>query len=124
MESITSNEDLRIKQFWDGYFETIRLFRIPESTHPWYQKHVTAFIRYFPEIKLLNRQPEHIEQWLTQSGRNIELADWQFRQRVDALRLLYCHRLKVPWSRDFDWTYWSSGAMRLEKQGRKNRVAS
>ena len=25
MESITSSEDLRIKQFWDGYFETIRL---------------------------------------------------------------------------------------------------
>ena len=65
MESITSSEDPRIKQFWDGYFETIRLFHIPESAHPWYQKHVAAFIQYFPEIRLLNRKPEHIEQWLT-----------------------------------------------------------
>jgi site-specific recombinase XerD len=63
---------------------------------------------------LLNRKPEHVEQWLTQSGRNIELADWQFSQRVDALRLLYCLRLKAPWATDFDWSYWSSGAMRLE----------
>ena len=114
MESIISNEDLRIKQFWDAYFKTIRLFRIPESAHLWYQKHVATFIQFFPDIRLLNRKPEHIEQWLTVSGRNSELTDWQFRQRVDALRLLYCHQLKAPWSNDFDWSYWSSGAMRLE----------
>ncbi|MFT5221241.1 MAG: hypothetical protein ACI9LO_003029 [Planctomycetota bacterium] len=44
MESTTSIEDPRIKQFWDGYFETILLFRIPENSHAWYQKHVEAFI--------------------------------------------------------------------------------
>ncbi len=114
MESTTSCKNTRIKQFWDDCFETIRLFRIPESTHLWYQKHVETFIQFMPAIRLLNRTPEHIEQWLTQSWRNSELEDWQFRQRVDALRLLYCHRLKVPWANDFDWSYWSSGAMRLE----------
>ena len=114
MESTISTEDPRIKQFWDGYFETIQLFRVPENRHSWYQKHVEAFIRYLPAIRLLNRKPEHVEQWLTQTGRNPELTDWQFRQRVDALRLLYCHRLKAPWAGDFDWSYWSSGATRLE----------
>jgi integron integrase len=114
MDSTTPTEDPRIKQFWDGYFETILLFRIPENAHAWYQKHVEAFIQYLPTTRLLNRKPEHVEQWLTQTGRNAELLDWQFRQRVDALRLLYCHRLKAPWATDFDWSYWSSGAMRLE----------
>jgi integron integrase len=114
MESTTSIEDPRIKQFWDGYFETILLFRIPENSHAWYQKHVEAFIQYLPSTRLLNRKPEHVEQWLTHTGHNAELLDWQFRQRVDALRLLYCHRLKVPWATDFDWSYWSSGAIRLE----------
>ena len=114
MESTTSIENSRIRQFWDSYFEVLRLFRIPESNHIWYQKHVEAFIQFAPKVRLLNRNPEHTEQWLTQIGRNTELPDWKFRQRVDALRLLFCHRLKLPWANDFDWSYWSSGAMRLE----------
>ncbi len=115
MESTKSaEEDPRIKQFWEAYLETISLFRIPEKAHSWYQKHVESFIQYLPKVRLLNREPEHIEQWLTQIGRNTGLEDWQFRQQVDALRLLYCHRLKVPWATDFDWPYWSRGAMRLE----------
>ena len=114
MEPTASTEDPRIKQFWDDYIQTVQLFRIPENAHSWYQKHVEAFIQYLPAIRLLNRKPEHIEQWLTQTGRDTELEDWQFRQRVDALRLLYCHRLKAPWATGFDWPYWSSGAMRLE----------
>lgn len=69
-----STEDPRIKQFWDGYFETIRLFRIPENRHSWYQKHVESFIRYLPKVRLLDRKPEHIEQWLTQAGRNADVS--------------------------------------------------
>ncbi|MCP4235942.1 MAG: integron integrase [Aestuariibacter sp.] len=110
----SSDEDPRIKQFWHAYLETIQLFRIPEKAHPWYQKHVESFVQHLPGIRLLDRKPEHIEQWLNQVGRSKELDDWQFRQCVDALRLLYCHRLKVPWATGFDWAYWSSGAMRLE----------
>ena len=102
MESNTPTENLRIEQFWDGYFETIRLFRVPENAHSWYQKHVETFIQYLPDIRLINREPAHIEQWLNQVGRNVDLPDWQFRQRVDALGLLYCHRLKAPWAADLE----------------------
>ncbi len=45
MESTTSTEDPRIKQFRGDYFETIRLFRIPESTHPWYRKHLEHLVK-------------------------------------------------------------------------------
>ncbi len=109
-----SDEDPRIKQFWHAYAETIQLFRIPEKARLWYQKHVESFVQHSPGIRLLDRKSEHIEQWLNQVGRSKELDNWQFRQCVDALRLLYCHRLKVPCANDFDWSYWSSGAMRLE----------
>jgi integron integrase len=114
MAPAKSTKNPHVEQFWKDYFETIRLFRIPEKTFPWYQKHVESFIQFLPEIRLLNRSPEHIEQWFTHIGRISNLEDWQFRQRVDALRLLYCHRLKVTWASEFDWAYWLSGAMLLE----------
>ncbi len=55
-----SKEDPRIRQFWDAYLETIRLFRIPEKAHSWYQKRVESFIQHFPTVRLLNRKPERM----------------------------------------------------------------
>ncbi len=49
--------------------ETIQLFRIPLKAHPWYQKHVESFVQHLPGIRLLDRKPEHIEQWLNQVAR-------------------------------------------------------
>ncbi len=109
-----SIKDHLVEQFWDRYFTTIRLFRISEKTSPWYKKHVEAFIQFLPDIRLRDRKPEHIEQWLSQIGRSSNLEDWQFSQRSNALRLLYCHYLKITWANEFDWAYWMSGAMKLE----------
>jgi hypothetical protein len=36
-----------------------------------------------------------------------------FRQKVDALRLLFCHYLKVPWAKQIEWDHWLSGAKAL-----------
>ena len=114
MKPVTTTTNPQVEQFWKGYFTTLNLFRIPEGVHPWYRKHIEAFISFFPDTRLSHRNSEHIEQWLTHTGHNFKLGDWQFRQQVDALRLLFCHHLKLPWAADFDWPYWSSGAMRLE----------
>lgn len=46
-------------------------------------------------------------------ARNPQLGDWQFRQKVDALRLLFSHFLKAPWAADFDWEHWATGAQPL-----------
>jgi integron integrase len=114
MESSKLVENSKIEKFWVDYFTTLKLFRIPERSHIWYRKHIESFINYFPNIRLVNRNSEHVSQWLTFTGNNTKLADWQFRQQVDALRLLFSHFLKQAWATDFDWTYWLSGATRLE----------
>ena len=114
MKSTTLPINPQVEQFWEGYFTTLSLFRVPDSTFPWYRKHIEAFINFLPDTRLSQRNAEQVAQWLTHIGRNPKLTDWQFRQQVDALRLLSCHYLKLPWTADFDWAYWSSGAMRLE----------
>jgi integron integrase len=114
MDSTNLPKNQRVEQFWAGYFDILRLFRVVRSTHPWYRKHIEAFINDAADIRLIDRNSNHIEQWLMMVGRNTKLDNWQFRQQVDALRLLYCHYLKLPWANDFDWGYWSSAAVRLE----------
>ena len=57
MEAPVSPEDPRINQFWERYFETLRLFRVPDKSFPWYCKHIEAFIECTPDIPLIKRNP-------------------------------------------------------------------
>ena len=62
--------------------------------------HVQTFIDAFPDICLQEQYPRQREQWFEQLGDH-------------AQRLLFCHLLKVLWTADFDWDYWSAGAQTL-----------
>lgn len=88
---------------------------MPSRTIPWYRRHIEGFIADHPHIRLRAQKPETITLWLEGLGRNIHISDWQFRQKVHALKLLFFHLLKLPWGKDFDWERWSAGIKALEK---------
>ena len=113
MDTRNPSSDPRIEQFWTRYLEVLRLFRVPKRALPWYRKHVQGFIDDHPGVRLQEQTPEHLVQWFERLARNPLVGDWQFRQKVDALRLLFCHFLKTPWAVDFDWEQWLAGATPL-----------
>ena len=107
-------KEQQIAGFWQRYQEILQLFRIPEKARPWYRKHVEAFIKDSPDKRLLEHTAETMEKWLEAQSNITQLEDWQFRQRVDALRLIYAHLLKQDWAKSFDWQRWSAGSRHLE----------
>jgi integron integrase len=113
MSTNERTEDPRVTSFWTRYMDVLKLFRIPDKALPWYRRHVEGFVRDHPQIRLREHTPESVETWLQRQGSLPQLADWQFRQKVDALRLLFAHGLKLPWATDFDWQRWSAGAEAL-----------
>jgi integron integrase len=115
MSEISNNDpsDYKVEHFWKSYLSVIERFRIPEHSRPWYRKHVQEFIRAYPNIKLKEQSPKGIEHWLTRLGQNPNLTPWQYRQKVDALRLLFTHMLKSTWSKSFDWNHWYEAAQPL-----------
>lgn len=114
MESGEHQPDPRIGRFWTKYAEFLRQFRVPAKAVPWYRRHIEAFIADHPDVRLLSHSAESVERWLSKVGRDPNLTDWQFRQKVDALRILMGHSLRLPWCSAFDWDRWSSGAQSLE----------
>jgi len=102
-----------IDRFWAKYIGVLKLFRIPERSHPWYQKHIQEFVDEHPSIRLQDHTPESLQHFLEKLGRNEQIDDWLFRQKVDALRLLFCHLLRISWAKYFDWDLWSAGAKSL-----------
>ena len=105
--------DPRIDAFWKSYLQVLEKFRVPARALPWYQKHVQVFIARHSATRLREQTPEQVEAWLGELGRNTQTPPWRYRQQVDALRLLFCHFLRLPWSGSFDWDSWLEGGQQL-----------
>ena len=106
----------RVEQFWMNYAAVLKQFRIPRGAIPWYRKHIQGFIDDHPSVRLQSHTPESLQAWLEDIGRNPAIKDWQFRQKIDALRLLYAHFLKLDWALQFDWDGWAGNAQSLGKE--------
>ena len=113
MDTSKYASDPRVARFWERYIEILKLFRVPEKAHPWYRKHVEAFISQSPGIRLQAQTAENLQRWLSRSSLQANLTDWQLRQRADAVRLLFSRLLKLDWAKGFDWDYWMAPAQHL-----------
>ncbi|MCP3669795.1 MAG: integron integrase [Gammaproteobacteria bacterium] len=113
MGSIKQPSEAKVEKFWVRYIDVLKLFRIPERAIPWYRKHAQAFIDDHSGTRLQEHTTESLQLWLETLGRNDRIDDWVFRQKVDAMRLLFCHLLQLGWAKSFDWELWSAGAKSL-----------
>ena len=111
----TEPSNSKIDQFWQRYLSICQKFRVPEKALPWYRRHVQAFIDRYPGRRLQAQSAENLQAWLEELGRNNLLSEWQYRQKVDALRLLFCHMLRAQWALEFDWDHWAIASQQLEK---------
>jgi len=69
------------------------------------EQHIAAF----PDRKLVEQTPADVEQYLADLGKKTELKDWQFRQAVDAIRILF----ELAGSNGLDRSTGNSGGHRL-----------
>jgi hypothetical protein len=115
MDLAENTADPRVTGFWHQYMEILSIFRISEKSKHWYRRHIEQFITDHPDIRLRNHTAESLTKWLEHLASETRISDWQFCQKVDALRLLFSHMLKLSWSREFDWQHWSAGSTTLER---------
>jgi integron integrase len=65
-----------------------------------------------------HQSAERTQAYFDTLGRSAHLADWQFRQAVDAARILACDILAIPWAASFPWQSLSDQARSLEPDHR------
>ncbi len=110
----TPDADASVERFWDRYFEILRRFGVAARARPWYRRHVEAFIDAHRGLRLREHTAHSAQVWLERLGRE-EAPARQYRQKVDALRLLFAHVLKPAWAGGFDWNRWLIEARELER---------
>ncbi len=100
-------------RFWDKYILKTTSYNVPEGARRWYVKHAEDFIKDQSGRRLTTLTADDIENYLKKKGRNETLTDWQFRQLVDALRILFTDMVTPAWTNAFDWASWKDGAREL-----------
>ncbi len=100
-------------RFWDKYILKTTSYNVPEGARRWYVRHAEAFIKAQSGRRLSTLTAHDIENHLNEKGRSEKLTDWQFRQMVDALRILFTGVVSSAWADKFDWSGWKAGAREL-----------
>lgn len=105
-----------VRNFWDKYIQLLDKKGLNVKCRRWYAKRVEEYIRYYPDERLRRHTPHHVSRYFTEAGLQQGLADWQFQQIVDAIRILFCDLLALSWCDEVDWHYWSACSGRLTAQ--------
>ena len=100
-------------RFWDNYINILIEQEVKESVRRWYVKRVEQYIQRYPDERLRSHSPQHVVDFFTEMGREGKLSDWQFRQSVDAIRILFCCLLRSELGSSVDWEYWLKASKRL-----------
>lgn len=105
----------KARKFWDRYINLLHKQGVKPPADRWHVLRAEQFIKAFPDLKLSGHTPESVSGYLEKAGRAPALKDWQFRQTVVAIRILFSI-VKPEWLAGFDWDFWLDSSRELEPQ--------
>lgn len=80
----------------------------------WYMRRAQAFMRYAGSTDPRGLERDRVERYFAEAGRQDSLANWQFRQIVDAVRILVEDVAGHDWAGEVDWPFWYDSAREVD----------
>ena len=99
---------------WDQYVDLLIRKGVPEKARRWYVARVEAFLKEVRPDSLSRLTEEQITGFFQKASSRGELAEWQFRQLVDAMQLLIVDLAQAPVGKAIDWDYWKEAGKPLD----------
>ena len=106
--------DHSIAHFWDKYIEKTKSYGIKDKAVRWHVKHAENYIKAHSDIRLVEHSAEQIDQYFQEKSRSYRLSDWQFKQLITAIKILFIEMTNLQWAREYDWEDWIVKAEMLE----------
>lgn len=100
-------------RFRDKFIDKTTSYNIKREVARWYVRHAESYIKSHQQ-RLASHSTLDVENYLTEKGRNRRLHDWQYRQIVLALKILFTDMVNVSWGNAFPWDEWSEAAQQLK----------
>ena len=108
------NKSFAVESFWKRYIEQLERRGVKPALRRWYVRRVEEYIKANTGAPLRSHTMDVVTGYLESVGRIGRLADWQFRQVVHAIQILFCDLLEVAWGDTVDWQFWMESAKGLD----------
>ena len=97
-------------KFWGKYIEKTRSYSSDPRVQRAYVLCAEDYIKFHLYLDLHTHTPKLITDYLNVKGRNPRLKDWQFKQIVISLKILFMDVFELAWATHFPWNSWLSSA--------------
>ena len=84
-QRISSPDSEQARAFWARFRTVAVRHGVPPKAVVWLERRIRQCIDAFAEVRLKDRTPEHVKSYLLRLISSGELADWQYRQAVEAI---------------------------------------
>ncbi len=105
--------DKSVSRFWDNFIYKTKAYSIKADMARWYVRHAEQYIKAHKDRKLAQHKVSDIEKYLKEKGRIKQLKDWQYKQIVISLKILFVELVQAPWATKFPWDEWADMAQSL-----------
>ena len=102
-----------VERFWEKYINKTKTYKVPDKSVRWYVRRAEEYIKAHSSLRLTQHSPYQVEAFLQDLGRNNRISDWQFKQAVEAIRILFVDMVKPSWANSFQWDFWKESATQL-----------
>jgi integrase-like protein len=99
---------------WDEYIKTLINKGVKPTVARWYVIRAEHFLKAFPEKNLKQITVQNVNDYFLEIGRSKHLSDWQFRQIIDSVRMLFPYST-TNMENEVDWDYWLSSSKSLNE---------
>lgn len=103
-----------VSRFWDKFSIKSKKYGVKDDAIIWMVRHAEGYINHLPNDKLAQHSSESVTQYLKNKYRNPLLLDWQFRQILLAIKILFTEMVQVDWSNNYAWEYWEAKSKSLK----------
>jgi hypothetical protein len=79
----------KVQSLWHRYAQKVYESVIKLASDRWMARWVGQYIAAFSDLRLAEQSPAEVERYLKDLGQRPELKEWQFRQAVDAIWILF-----------------------------------
>lgn len=105
-----------VSRFWGKFSKKSIKYGVKPDSILWMVKHAEGYINYYPKEKLVTHKAEFVTHYLNMKYRNPLLLDWQFRQNLLAIKILFTEMVHVYWASDYAWDEWDKKADALKSE--------
>lgn len=95
--------DQSVSRFWDNYIYKTKAYGVKRDAARWYVRHAEKYIKSKPNVRLVEHTAHDLENYLHAKGDMSRLEDWQYKQIIISLKILFTEMVKVKWSKHFPW---------------------